>query len=610
MVFSSCVVVDMGMTRRRKAVEKELEASRRRITWLESELAKLHRRVDGAGQERSVPEDFRESARQPPGEALRLAGEPEEWHPQAESVPVADKIIMDADQLGPAMALLSFPSWEPVYRSREYPDILPELLAVGDLDLNVPGEGIHADDLAALRRFVQDCLTCGRGEVAYRLSGLGGRKRWLQVTAAPLVTSHGHISHVVLMSRDVTSERLVWQQLDHARELAEQTTRDKSDYLANMSHEIRTPLNGLLGILDLLGTTNLTRRQKKYLALANSSGASLIELINNVLDCDKIESGKCLLRDSDFGLQNLLESVFAMFAAQSAQCEIVLRRRIAKDLPPFLYGDEMKLRQVLINLMGNALKFTRRGMISVEVCRLPYVGAQCDPDGMRLLFIVSDTGVGIGDEELQHIFEKYSRGTDGRCRQVPGTGLGLVIVKKLVKLLGGTIAVESTPGQGTSLYFTVRIQPGREQRDQLEDIDAGRDDIFGALKVLFAEDDSINRLIGGSLLENMGHQVIYAENGCEVMQFLSNDPEVDCILMDIQMPEMDGIEAAARVRRLYQDIGRQPVPIVALTAHALRGDREKFLAAGMDEYITKPYTSADLSMVLNRVCQNRGGVTP
>jgi len=416
----------------------------------------------------------------------------------------------------------------------------------------------------------------------------------------PIRDKNGGIVGSVVVARDITERKQMEETMVLARQSAESANKAKSEFLANMSHEIRTPLNGVLGMLQLLETTPLDEEQKEYLAAAVQSSRRLTRLLTDILDLSRIEAGKLVIQDAEFEVSGLRDSVLELFALATREKSLTLDCVIDEALPPRLMGDEVRLRQILFNLVGNAVKFTESGGVHVEMCWLrPQAGA-----GARLFFIVSDTGIGIPDDVLKDIFEPFTQAEGNYTRRFQGAGLGLSIVRKLVRIMGGEICIESAVGQGTAIYLSLpcRTQGREPGRARLRP--GAQKAVAGPLKVLLVEDDMISLVTCRRLLEKLGYSVTTATDGVEALRRFSED-RFDLVLMDVQMPGMDGVAAckAMRVRERFGD--RADTPVVALTAYAMTGDKEKFLAAGMDDYLAKPVDRQSLEQAIGRVLAAR-----
>jgi PAS domain S-box-containing protein len=566
-----------------------------------------------------------------------------------------------------------------------------------------------------------------------------GEQRWLLTTKVPLRNQHGEVVGLVGVGRDITGRKNREEELRRAKEAAEVASRAKSEFLANMSHEIRTPLNGIVGMTDLALDTDLTSEQKEYLDTVKVSADSLLTVINDILDFSKIEAGKIDLESVDFDLRDVLEATFKTLALRADEKGLELLCDIAPEVPETLRGDFNRLRQVIVNLVGNAIKFTEVGEVALKV----QVDSH-DQGSIILHFTVTDTGIGIPEEKQKLVFEAFTQGDTSTTRKYGGTGLGLTISARLVEMMAGRIWLESQVGQGTQFHFTVKlatsekpVQPGaiappellrevkvlvvddnRTNRRILEGMlkrwemqptcveggpqalaelcaaaesgrpytlilcdllmpgmdgfelverirekpelraliimmltsaghsgDAARCAQLGVsayllkpirqselreaiarvlgspeptgpiplvtryslrdmreptavLRILLAEDNVVNQRLAVRMLEKRGHRVVVASNGREALEALEKDA-FDLVLMDVQMPEMDGFEATAALRRKEQAQGNgHRLPVIALTAHAMKGDRERCLEAGMDGYLSKPIRPQELDEIL------------
>ncbi len=386
------------------------------------------------------------------------------------------------------------------------------------------------------------------------------------------------------------------QALREAKMLAEAANETKGEFLANMSHEIRTPLNGVLGMLQLCQTTTLDEEQSDYVQTALTSGRGLLSIINDILDFTKIEAGKLDVIRERFNVYNVVEDVLQTFRTQAASKALNLSCVIEPDIPAPLMGGKGRLRQILFNLVGNAMKFTEHGSISVSVSVL-HSGTNATK--ARLLFIVSDTGIGIPAEKLDLIFEPFTQVDGSTMRRHQGTGLGLGIVKRLIGLLGGSMAMDSELGKGTDIYLSIPFD--RESVSMANPIPGSIEDTRSGLRILVVEDNRINRLFAARMFGKLGHVAETACNGEEALELLKKR-SYDIVFMDVQMPGMDGVEATRQIRNATPGAAMDPnIPIVAMTAHAMRGNREQFLAAGMDEYIAKPIEIEEVQAVLHQL---------
>ncbi|MFB3765845.1 MAG: ATP-binding protein [Methanotrichaceae archaeon] len=410
---------------------------------------------------------------------------------------------------------------------------------------------------------------------------------------APMRDRSGKIAGLCGIARDITDLKRAENELKRARGAAEAEAQAKSEFLANMSHEIRTPMNAVIGITSLLLDTNPTSEQRMLIETIQTSGNALISIINDILDLSKSDSGKLKLEGRAFDLESCIDDSLELVAQSASEKGLNLSYRINENTPRIISGDPTRLRQVMVNLLNNAVKFTEAGEIHLSVNSKNYGKIH------EIHFEVRDTGIGIPEDKINNLFQSFSQVDISTTRRYGGTGLGLAISKRLVELMGGRIWVDSIPGKGSTFYFTILSGPVESSTEAKESSCRFKPDLNGkegqALNILLAEDNMVNQMVMLRMLKKIGHRADIAANGLEVLKALERS-SYDIILMDIQMPEMDGLEATRIIRQRWPD--RKP-KIIAITAYALNGDRERCLEAGMDDYISKPVQCSDLANVLN-----------
>ncbi|NNF97901.1 MAG: GAF domain-containing protein [Desulfobacteraceae bacterium] len=386
---------------------------------------------------------------------------------------------------------------------------------------------------------------------------------------------------------------------------AEAATRAKSEFLANMSHEIRTPINAVIGFTELLLNTETTEKQQDYLKTLQVSGQSLLGIINDILDFSKIEAGKLELEKTEIMIADFMHTIGNMFFNAAAEKNIRISMDLDTGLPEWVLGDPLRLRQVLVNLINNAIKFTEDGVVDISCSLIERVDSS-----VKLEFKVSDTGIGITQEQQTMLFDPFAQADGSTTRKYGGTGLGLTISKRLVEMMDGVIRLDSKPGEGSSFSFYARFEeisaPVNLRAGDLPDgetmantcVDTLETDIFAGRRVLLVEDNPINQRVAFEMLTALNIHIKPVSNGAEALKAIENGV-FDIILMDIQMPEMDGYEATRLLQKIFRDDrGHRPIPIIAMTAHAMKGDREKCLATGMDDYMTKPISMKILHTAL------------
>jgi PAS domain S-box-containing protein len=537
-------------------------------------------------------------------------------------------LVAARDQLLNAsrVAELGIWTWEPASGAVEWNERMFDFYDVPESERSGPfyeawQDRLHPEDrprvLAGLRGAANGAA---RQQATFRIVCRDGALRYMQAVTSQERDGQGQVVRVLGINRDITSEHEAEQTLRAAMAAADAASRAKSEFLANMSHEIRSPLNAVLGMLALLRQTTLDARQRDYTDKCEGAGRALLGILNDILDFSRVEAGKLALDPHTFSIRQLLHEVDIILSANVGSRAIALRYELADDLPPWVVGDALRLRQVLLNLGGNAIKFTHQGEVAISVAPLaapapstvPDDGAGVQAPALALRFAVRDTGIGIAPEQLEHIFDGFSQAEASTARRYGGSGLGLAICRRLVQMMGGTLAVDSTPGAGSTFSFVMPLQRGTDpapgapagpapapRADADGDADADADAAPAAplagLRLLLVEDNPINQQVAGELLRHAGASVDVADHGQAALEALAAGPRYDCVLMDVQMPRMDGYQATRLIRA---QPGMEQLPIIAMTANAMQSDRELAFQAGMNDHVGKPFDLARLLAVI------------
>lgn len=424
-----------------------------------------------------------------------------------------------------------------------------------------------------------------------------GKEYVLDISIIPIKDAQGNITHFAAIERDITVRKMFENELLRAKKKAEEANKAKGDFLANMSHELRTPMNGVLGMANLLRDTKLNTEQHGYVDTLCHSGESLLMLLNDILDFSKIEAGELTLEEIPFNLNGLLHETVRLLEPLAKKKGLEISYYYASSTPDCVVGDPARIRQIVTNLLGNAIKFTENGSVRLGI------GSRRTDNGVELEFRIDDTGIGIKAENLKKIFHKFTQADESTTRRFGGTGLGLTICKLLVEEMGGEIGVESTYGKGSSFWFCLPLAIASEEETSriMGENKHAKEELreklkeFSRQRVLVVDDHPINLFFAKKLLAKFGlSSVDTAESGKDALNLIENG-RYDLVITDCQMPEMDGYEVARIIRK---DLKNTHMPVIAMTANAMVGDKDKCIAAGMDDYISKPINESRMAEVL------------
>jgi len=463
---------------------------------------------------------------------------------------------------------------------------------------------VHPDDIASLTTYLSKIIRTGKSKTSppYRVKHSDGSWRSFIANGSRYADTDNKFQFIGV-GHDMTEQLEAEQNLLQARAAAETANIAKSQFLSTMSHEIRNPMNSVLGVIQLLQQDKLTQEQRELTEIAMLSGKMLVDLLNDILDLAKIEAGKIELEIADFDLPSMISDTINILSLQAVEKGLLLTSSQDRDVPSALKGDAGRLRQIIINLVGNAIKFTPKGAITLHIQK-----SSEDDHSTTISFLIRDSGIGIAADKLEHIFESFTQADGSTTRTYGGTGLGLSICKRLVELMGGTIGVESSDGGGSTFRFTVVLEkqksplpasPLRVEELETPSPSGGGLGRGSAIRILLTEDDPIAQLLVSSLLKKFGYLVDVASDGKETVDALEKN-DYALVLMDCMMPEMNGYEVTAVIRDPTSAVRRHDIPVIALTGNAMKQDVEQCIAVGMNDHLPKPLLFPDLLAMLEK----------
>ncbi|MFK7967903.1 MAG: ATP-binding protein [Rickettsiaceae bacterium] len=462
---------------------------------------------------------------------------------------------------------------------------------------------LYPEDVSKIEKAIEDHFKYNKPfDIECRLKHKLGNYKWFQVRGLLTINPDTSIKRMTGSISDISDRKIGERKLQKAKDEAESATKMKSEFLATMSHEIRTPMNGIIGITELILDTKLSQQQKRYLDNLLRSAENLLEILNDILDFSKVEAGQMELEMLPFNLKRAVQEVADLVSPKASQKGLKISTKFQKNVPEFLVGDSMRIRQILHNLVGNAIKFTQTGQITIIVEKQ---SSYVPPQGKAMIVIsVKDTGIGLTTEQRRMIFNKFVQADSSTTRKFGGTGLGLAICQMIVKLFGSEISVESEIGKGSNFSFSLLLDISNEDAIMNNSVDTIKsvlgEDIKDNVRVLMAEDNRINAEFAKEMLEKLKCEVISARTGREVITILEKDRNFDLIFMDCQMPIMDGFEATSKIVASEKVNNQKHIPIIALTANSMKGDKEKCIAAGMDDYLSKPVRQKDFATMISK----------